>query len=327
MTATDGKMAQVRALLDKAERTDNAHEAEAYQAKAEELMVKYRIDEESLIAKDQTVLMPINFDIRISGRSAYLNHYAYLFGDVARHTGIKHGYFWTYDTEGNAICEAKGVGYESDVRYAELLFTQARLTFMERMEPRIKPDLDDQTNVYRLRSAGIERIRIADMMWGNTDKVFLGRVGRLYKAECAARGEEALLSGRGVTGAAYRTQYADEFVWTFSTRLRRAQDMAGRAGGGLELAGRKDRIAEAFYTRFPNLRPKAEVEAAAPKQRCPKCEASARGACKEHYVPVGRSSKGPDYNSVAAERGRAAGRTAANSVPLHRGGTDSIGGV
>jgi uncharacterized protein DUF2786 len=324
-TASAGKLAQIRALMDKAERTDNPNEQAAFQAKAEELMLKYRVAEEELIAKDQTALMPIPFDIKVSGRSQYLNHYAQMFGAIARHTGIKHAFEWTYDTEGSSVAEARGVGYASDVEYADLLFTQARLTFMERLEPKIKPDLDDQTNVYRLRSAGIERIRIADMMWGNTDKVFLGRVGRLYKAECASRGEEALLSGRGVTGAAYRAQYADQFVTTLTVRLYQAQDSAGRAGGGLVLHGRSERVTEAFYARFPNLRPKAAVEGGtyAP---CPKCAKNSSGTCREH--PAGRAVRGgPSYDSVAAERGRAAGRNAANSVNLRRGGTDSIGGA
>lgn len=325
--ATQGMMTKVRALLDKAEATDFPAEAATYRAKAEELMVKYRIEEEQLIAKDETAILPINVDIRLSGRSPYINQYAQMFTYIARHTGIKVRYQWHYDTEGNAYVMAEGVGYESDAKYAELLFTQARLVFAERLEPRIKPDLDDQTNVYRLRSAGIERVRIADMMWGNTDKVFLARVGRLYKAECAARGEEAHLSGRGVTGAAYREQYSEQFVYTLATRLRQASDAAGRAGGGLVLASRKDRIDEAFYTRFPDLRPKPELESPQPAQKCEKCEKAKRGYCNDHSMKGARVSRGRDYYSAAAERGRAAGASAARAVNLGRGGyTESIGG-
>lgn len=329
MATTEGMMAKVRGLLDtadsyKAEGNEDA--ARSYQAKAEELMLKYRIEEEDTLAQDETAILPVNFDIKLSGKSPYVNHYCTIFGNVAAHTSIRVTYQWDYDTEGNVYVVARGVGYDSDVRYAEMLFTEARLVFTERLEPRINPALDDQTNVYRLRSAGIERIRIADMMWGNTDKVFLGRVGRLYKAECLARGEEAALSGRGVTGAAYREQYANEFLWTFARRLRQARDSAGRAGGGLVLAGREDRISEAFYVRFPNLRPKAALEPAEPVTECPKCAKSKRGFCNEHSNGGARVPRGRDYDSVAAIRGRAAGAAAARTVGIRQGGTSSIGG-
>jgi hypothetical protein len=209
-----------------------------------------------------------------------------------------------------------------------MLFTAARMAFSERLEPKVNPELSDQVNVYRLRSAGIERVRIADIMWGNTDKVFLGRVGRMYKAECANRGETPALSGRGVTGAAYREQYADEFTYTFDRRLRQARS----GGNGVALGNREQVLNEAFYARFPEMRPTAAVEGSEyvdPRSTCPKCKASKRGECREHYIPVGRMAKGRDYNSEAAQRGRANGAAAARTVDLGRSGgrSNSIGGA
>jgi hypothetical protein len=148
----------------------------------------------------------------------------------------------------------------------------------------------------------------------------LARVGRLYKAECEERGEQPLLSGRGVTGKAYREQYADQFITTLHGRLWQARQAAGVSGGGLELHGRKERIKEAFYAAYPDQRPKPPAAAIGGAQECEKCKASKRGACREHYVPMGRSSSGPDYYSVAAERGRLAGSAAARAVNLGRGG-------
>lgn len=326
MADTQTIMNRVRALLDKAEGTEFPAEAAAYQAKAEELMVKYRIEQEDLIAKDQFAILPVNFDIRLTGPSQYQAHYLSMFTYIARHTGIRTMYEYGYD-HGDRVVFARGVGYQSDVDYADLLYTQARIVFTERLEPKIDPNASDQVNVYRLRSSGLERIRIADLMWGNTDKVFLGRVGRLYKAECVQRGEEAALSGRGVTGAAYREQYSSQFVWTLQNRLTRSRDAAGTAGGGLVLAGRQDRIDEVFYTRFPDLRPKPEIEGAEAEEYkpCPKCVKSKRGNCNDH--PVGRTPKGRDYYSPAAVRGRASGEAAARTVDLGRSpGTGKIGG-
>jgi hypothetical protein len=215
----------------------------------------------------------------------------------------------------------EGVGFEADVQYAEMLYTAARMAFSERLEPKVDPNLSDQENVYRLRSAGIERVRISDIMWGNRDKVSLSRVGRLYRAECASRNEEPALSGRGVTGAAYRESYADSFVFELERRLR-----AARSGGnGLALGNREQVLNEAFYARFPDMRPKAAVEGGGEEYKtCEKCDKSKRGNCNDH--PRGPAGpKGRDPYSAAAMRGRASGAAAARTVDLgHTGGTKAV---
>ncbi len=319
---TDTKMgAKVRALLDTADSYENEGNSEAaatYRTKAEELMVKYRIEQEETIATDPAAVKPIQVDLDLAGMgSKYKNHYHTMWYWIAKHCGVESWCEYKYDEAGYKLV-AHVVGYDEDTRYAEMLFTSARLVFTEKLEPRIDPAKSDQVNVYRLRSAGIERIRIAEMMWSNTDKVSLARVGRLYKAECEERGEEAMLSGRGVTGKAYRDQYADAFVSTLHTRLWQARQAAG-GGGGLVLHGRADRVKEAFYAFYPNQRPKPALPEAEP-EKCERCEKAKSGQCREHRVSYGRSPKGPDYNSVAAERGRMAGRAAARDVQLNRGG-------
>lgn len=321
---SESKMATVRALLDTADSyraEGNTAAADTYQGKAEALMRKYRIEQEDIIASDPAAVKPIQMDMDLAGYgSAYRSQYHAMWHWIAQHCEVLQWSEYVY-TEGGYLLRTHVVGYEEDVRYAEMLFTSARLVFMERLEPKIDPNATDQVNVYRLRSAGLERIRIAYMMWGNTDKVFLGRVGRLYKAECDARGEQAMLSGRGVTGKAYREQYAEQFVNTLHTRLWQARHAAGE-GGGLVLHGRKERVREAFYTFYPNQRPKPELPTGTDQEepQCAACAKSKRGACREHYIPMGRAPKGPDYNTVAAERGRMAGRAAARDVELGRGG-------
>jgi hypothetical protein len=319
--AENGKLATVRALLDTAdsyEAEGNSEASASYRAKAEQLMKKYRIDQEEALAINPTIAEPIAVELDLVGYgSQYKSQYAVMFWYIAKHCGVQHYCRYVYTEQGYTL-RVHVVGYEEDVRYAEMLFTSARMVFTERLEPKVNPQFSDQVNAYRLRSAGIERVRIAEMMWGNTDKVFLGRVGRLYKAECAERGEEPMLSGRGVTGKAYREQYAEQFVNTLSGRLWQARQAAGE-GGGLVMHGREERIREAFYRFYPDQRPKPALPTA-DKPECEKCAKSKRGACRDCYVPMGRSSNGPDYNSVAAERGRMAGATAARSVELNRGG-------
>lgn len=135
------KLTTVRALLDKADSTEFEHEASALRAKAEELMRKYRIEQEDLLANRELsveTVEPQYFDIRVCSRGQYAGHYGYIFGDVARHTGIRHRLTWSRDKDGLWLW-ARGVGFEIDVEYAEALFTSARLAFQTKLEPEINP--------------------------------------------------------------------------------------------------------------------------------------------------------------------------------------------
>jgi len=356
MNATDGMLSKVRALLDNADSYDTesqdllrqsakvddpqmaatlaatakerAGAADAYRSKAEAIMAKYAIDIDELLGSKtlaEGVLLPspVPFDLYVTRRSPFQSHYAQLWGEVYRHVGLRSKGEWVLNSSGEYEWTARGVGFEGDVQYAEMLFTKMRMAFGDRLEPKVDFSLSDQENVYRLRSAGIERIRIADLLWGQTDKVFLGRVGRLYKAECLARGEEAVLSGRGVTGAAFREAYADGFVLKMATRLRQARS----GGSGLVLGNREQVLNEAFYTRFPEMRPKAAVGSVGEPERCKKCDKAKSGICLEHRLPAA-PRRGRDPYSTAAQRGRASGSSAALSVDLGRGtGGNQIGGA
>jgi hypothetical protein len=320
---SNAKLATVRALLDKAEATTFPEEAASYRAKAEELMVKYRIEEEQLIASDPVSLKPVWGDTPIVGNmSPYRTQYFHLFFYIAQHCGVEVEVAYERTSDGTLQMVAHTVGYESDLRYAEALFTSARMVFGERLEPVVNRSLSEEENIYRLRAAGIERVRIADMIWGlgsRYDKKLLGKIGRVYKAEAERRGETAVVSGRGVNGAAYREQYAEQFVLTLRDRLRQARRDAALNGGVIELKGRAERVKEAYYERFPHLRPKPTVEGEKGTevvQRCAKCAKAKSGVCNDHRISVGRSPRGRDPFSAAALRGREAGAAAARHVNL-----------
>lgn len=333
MTSTDyaptaGMLSKVRALIDKAEATEFPAEADAYRAKADELMVKYMIGINDLLgsrtlAEGVQAPSPVPFDVVVGRNGPFIKYYSYMWGSIVAHVGLRNRGRWNY-VSGDPTWMGEGVGFEADVQYAEMLYTAARMAFSERLEPKVNSELSDQENVYRLRSAGIERVRISDIMWGNTDKMFLARVGRLYKAECANRNEEPALSGRGVTGAAYREAYADHFVYELDQRLRRSRS----GGNGLALGNRERVLNEAFYKRFPDMRPKAEVEGSEyvdPRANCEKCQKAKSGACREHPYGSSRGPKGRDPYSAASQRGAGAGAAAARTVDLGRtSGTKAV---
>lgn len=329
---TQDMLGKVRALIDTAESYEaqgNAEAAATYRTKAEQLMVKYRIAEEEAIAQDPTSVDPIYRAVTlVTGTSAmgeFQQQYINLFWVVARHAGIRTHFRLDRVAEGGYGLVAHSVGYEGDLGYAEMLFTAARLVFSERLEPKYDPTQTAAENVYRLRGAGMERVRVADLVFNSRDKASLSKVGRMYKAECARRGEKPALDGRGITGKAYREQYATEFVWSFDERLRRAQDSAGQMGGGVTLFGRKERVDAAFYDRYPEYRP----QPALPAGECEDCKRTKHesGKCKVHRprpITKAEMARYARHNSPAAVRGREAGAAAARQVDLTRGHTAAV---
>lgn len=297
-------------------------EAEAFRERAEGLMRKYRIEEEMMIAVDQVSILPIRSDIELCyAYSEFLQQYIDLSWNAAKHAGVR----VTWIRNGRNY-DAAFVGYEGDVRLAEYLFTAARLVFAERIEPAINPALSDTENIYRLRSAGITRRRVAELLWNIDTHAAHRKVGETYKAECLRRGERPALDGRGISAGQYREEYAKEFVYSFATRLRRARSAADSTGGAIVLAGREERVAEAFYGAFPHLRP-AEKAPATDIEREPTA-AEKRAMERREAAALRRAQRGPTLaelaarerrHSAAAMAGRRAGSTAAQAVDLGRG--------
>lgn len=319
--------------LAKAGNVERAGEVRAaaanYRAKAEDLMRQFRIEEESLIASDPTSVEPISINIDVCEYgSPFYGQYGSLFRDVAYHTGLRCRLTWgKSEAHGGYTLIAQCVGYESDVRYAQYLFASARLVFAERIEPKIKPELSDAENCYRLRSAGIERNRIAHELWGasmGSDGAHAhGKVGKLYKEASIARGEDPKLNGRSINAKTFREVYANSFVTHLDRRLRDARMAADSVGGALNLHGRQERVDEAFYQRFPDARPVAggAVVKSEPCDPCKRTKHSS-GKCKAHrpYEPT-QADEARWYRqnySATALAGKSAGKDAARAVELDR---------
>jgi hypothetical protein len=299
-----------------------------YRAKAEELMRKYRIAEEEALAVDPTSSSPISHSLLIKragqGQGDLSSMYGQIFHTIARHTGVRVNIGYT----GDWALSATTVGYEGDVRYTEFLWTAAYLMFSTRIDPTWDANRSEAENIFLLRQSGIERRRIADMAWGNgEDAAARSKVQRIYKSEAARRGEDAVASGLGFSTATYRQAYADSFLHTLARRLRDARDAADSVSGGLELHGRADRVDEAFYTMFPNLRPSTAVAEVwtDPRTDCPKCQKAKSGACNDHAYMRDRGWSKADearynarHNSSSARAGAASGRTAAEGVTISR---------
>lgn len=316
-------MKLVQGLLAKADASEFPAEATTFRAKAEQLMRDYRIAEEHLIATDQVSILPEVHRMWLgpshsSGARTYYQEWYALASHAAGHAGCLLSYRWgrNPDTNEQGIF-AVLVGYSGDLRLAEMVFTAARIVFGERLEPKVDPTLSDQVNAYRLRSAGINRDRAAEMLWGETSHARAAAIGRMYKAECAARNETPALDGRGIQANLYRGTFAEAFVTEFGRRLRAARDAADSNGGALNLAGREDRIREAFWTEFPEYRPQPKTDVAVPEKSPEPAKRKGREP-KPYWETAAYRREQERAFSPTAMAARSAGRDAARDVELDR---------
>lgn len=315
---SDKKMATIQALLDRADHPNTpAPEADSCRAKAEELMVKYRIEEEMLRQTklaSGTAEQPVAREMTVCAlNNVWRDHYHTLAYWVANHVGVRimADYKRAVDEDGQekVMVVMNVVGFESDIRYVEMLYTGIRLTFSSLLEPKVNPQESEADNVYRLRSSGMERIRIAEVMWGSGSHANNAKVTRLYAQACEARGEDPKVVGRSVNAKTFRNTYADAFVTRIWSRLNEAKRGAADESGALVLRGRSEAVDEKFYELYPHLRPKAAVEGDTPNytEECAKCKKAKSGRCRTHTY---RTGKAKPYSALGASAGRRAADTA-----------------
>ena len=340
-------LAKVRALLERAEHPNTPPaESSLCRDKAEAMMFRYRIDEAMLASKPDTqILVKWARIVVCNWRSEYRDFYYGIMESVIAHVGCR-GVIKYKREEGadHPIYEAHFVGFPSDIRTVDLLFTSAQLAFQTRLEPKYRPELSDQENAYWMRKAGMEGWRIAMAIWGVREDKHLYAARRLFKQEALARGEDpSELLGQGNSMAVYRSSYANGFYSELRSRLARMR-LSRSDEGGLVLAGRTEKINEAFWAEYPEYRPPAPLPPAEgdeeaedeaeegepsvarshtreaysdPRENCPKCQRAKSGYCRDHSYLRPRAYREEAW-SPAGDR---AGRAAARSVDL--GGSSS----
>ena len=147
---------KVRALLAKADdRAVTQAEADAFREKADELMVRYAVEEYELrttselkpAARHVTTSWWYAIDQDSYGQSAT----GLLFDSVYRHCRCSI-IFKEQDRSAETIAV---VGYESDLDYADLLFTSLLLQLARATSPRPDPTLSYEENLERMFLAGV----------------------------------------------------------------------------------------------------------------------------------------------------------------------------
>lgn len=300
----DDMLRKVQALLAKADHPNTpVPEAETARNLAEALMTKYRIDETSAAKRGEVPgFKPEWRTFVVCGYgSEFVNVYRSMASSIIHHVGAK---AVTKYVDGNVVCEA--VGYASDLRMAEVLYTSAMLAFQQRLEPKYDPTQSEQVNAYRMRSAGMEGWRIAEAIYGRTDKALRPKVRAMFKAEAVLRGEDpSVLLGKGNSVKLFRESYAKGFEQEIWSRLYRMRSARGAEATGLVLASREEDVKEAFYEKYPHYRPApAGTKAIGNEQsECAKCKAAKSGYCRDHSYLKPRAYNAPRVNDAAFRRG------------------------
>lgn len=322
----------IRALLAKADHPNTPQaEADNARAKAELLMREYRVAEEEALAADPSLVVPTEIVIEITINSYDISgFFPVMVRDLAAHCQVRVRCEWQYRADYSRVLRIGAVGYETDLRYFEFLLTAAQLMFSTKIDVTWDGNLTEAENIYRMRQAGILRKEIADKAWGNSAGELASnrsKVQRIYLKESASRGEDAMAAGLDFNSKDYRMAYADSFVVTLRRRLRIARDAADSAGGLPVHKGRAERVDEAFYAKYPGMKPTGAVaEYVDPRKDCARCAKAASGYCREHnYLkPRGWSQRDElawqkKVHGSASRSGRSAGESAAEGVVVTRG--------
>jgi hypothetical protein len=141
---------KVRALLAKADGTEFEGEAAVFHAKADELMTEYAIMEWELAKPGNQSRKPVQRDLDLSWyRGEFGSNMWALLTVVLDHCRVRVA-FKSYN--GSTI---KVVGLETDLDYADLLFTSLMLELVKRIKPKPSHDLSYEDNLVMLKESGL----------------------------------------------------------------------------------------------------------------------------------------------------------------------------
>jgi hypothetical protein len=142
---------RVRKLLSLADHPNTPpHEAELSRNRAEALMLKYRIEEATMVAKgfhgqSNGGLTPVWRVMTIASYdSEFVDYYRAIAATCASHVG---SVGVTKYENGYMVLET--VGYLTDLTYLEVLMTSCILEFGKRLEPKYDPNLSDGAQAHR----------------------------------------------------------------------------------------------------------------------------------------------------------------------------------
>lgn len=236
-------LARVRALLAKAESTDEAGEANVFRAKADELMTAYAIEEWQLAEEGSEGREPERRDIDFSWYST----------DNPANTGLYHLMRRVYS---HARCVPMAsyidwdggkmpiVGLPSDLDYADMLFTHLMIDMLRQVDPDPDPKAGYLPNLRKLKEAGMSWPEIERKMSLSgaslppevealaDAKKREAKMTRDYRAWCRREGIEQSYNNHKTWRRSFSEGYAAEVARRLREMRKAQADSAPASGPG-----------------------------------------------------------------------------------------------
>jgi hypothetical protein len=262
---TDFYIAQIEALLTLASdpRTPDG-ERESAQTKADSLMFKARIDSAMLFQEEGPA----------AGREVIVKEYGPTSGEefvgITNHlraSVFMHVGCMVHDR----FTKLTVVGYEDEIRVAEMLWAQIFLHLTRTIFPRWEKFRSFDANIFELKQAGYSwpfvceqglRQDAGDHIGKLTQKNSASKLRSAYKREAKRRGIEV---GPGkqqpINPKKWRRSFAEAYASKVKRRLADLQaHNEAEAGetGVLALMSEQDRVKQQFYAMFPEMNPEVQ---------------------------------------------------------------------
>lgn len=309
---------KIQKLIDKAYGNTTDAEQKLLLEKADELMLKYSIDQMQLQDPNRPSTAPrikgtepILRDIPMSfeGADYYVQHAMQsMFRAVAKHLFVRVG-----STVGNT---AKCVGYPADLDFLEMFYLRIKLHMVSNLNPKVEPEEDWVANVTKLKNAGYKWERIHRMMDFHPTYPYAGRpwdrkfpLARKMKEYCEKYGIERNTASNLDN---WRWDFISGYVYRLNERFRETREATMRTNDLLPalLNDKRSDVEEAFFNFFPDLRPHAD------DCQCPSCKV-VTGNSSGNRRAVRRAASTRVFNADAYGRGA----KVANTADLSAGGS------
>jgi hypothetical protein len=172
-TKNQKMLEKVRALIAKAESTPYAEEAQAFRAKADQLMLDYAIEQWQVEDAQGGVNARPKPEVRHFDFAWWYNHpqsgalwsLFYRTADYCRCVVATRGHGKEHGDRPYSYREMPVIGLASDLDYMDMLFTHLMLQMSKNLTPEPDPSAEPGKNVYEMRMAGMDWKEITRRMW------------------------------------------------------------------------------------------------------------------------------------------------------------------
>jgi hypothetical protein len=233
-TTESDLLVRVRKLLDKAERTVNAHEADAFSRKAAELIAEHRIDPDRLAAVDASDDLGVR-EIEL-GRGAYVRARLALLQAIADGHDVR----VVFQSRPHGTV-AMAAGFRGDLDVVEVMYTSLHQQAASQM-----------AGEKRQTGAATQRFR-RSFLFGFADRI--GEVLSESRERAEELADDQRVDGAGKTGRALamrdREQRIDDYAAVAFGRVRTARAPSAAQVGGWGAGAAAASGADVGRTRLP----------------------------------------------------------------------------